>query len=453
MKFSIPRITYALNEWAFGRDTFKYLNQLKKTQWLSAKELKALQFEKLKALLIHAYEDTGYYKDLFDKFEFSPYTMNRFEDFYHIPLLTKSDIRKNLPRIISKKYEKRLTRSVTSSSTGEPLIFYVSRQSVSANNAARLRSREWWDITIGDREVDLWGCRRDFCGYGMLRKARDLFLNTRLLPVFQHMNKEVFLRYIAFIKKYKPKHIFCYAHGMYVLAKFAKEQKIHMVDTGVKVIFVTAEVLHDFQKEVIEDTFGCMVVNEYGAKDGGFMACDCPGRSMHVSAENVFIECLNDNQEAKPGEKGEVVVTNLNSYGMPFIRYKVGDEAVWSERSGCNCGRSLPILKTIVGRDTDYIVTPRGDLLHAQALVFIFRELNSIDYFKIVQTGKDKFTIHIIKNDKYNSDTENNIKRNIENVIRCKVNVDFNYITGIRDIDRGDKYKFVQSKIIKDFLK
>ena len=451
MSMRIPNIIFSLNEKIQGRSTLEYFEHLKKTQWYSGKELKELQFEKLKALLIYAHKNTEYYRETFDRVNFSPYAMNSFEDFQKVPILTKEDIRNRLDKFICKVEKRKLTRSVTSSSTGQPLIFYISSTRKSCDIACHLRLRDWWDIHIGDREAVLFGSGIYNAAQTGIKKIRDLLLNTHMLPIFRHFDSKAMREYIAFLRKYRPKHIFSYAHGIYMLAKYAKEQKLQLNDIGTKVIFVTAEVLHDFQRALIEEVFDCPVANEYGCKDGGFIAGECPNKSMHITADVIYLECIKNNRQVSPGEAGEAISTHLDSYGMPFIRYKSNDEVILADQKICGCGRQFPAIKKVIGRDTDYIITPKGDFLHAQALIFIFRELDSVNYFKIVQTGKDELVIYIVKNEKYNSGTEDFLKKKIGEVINEPVKIIFNYINN-EEVPDKNKHRFVESKILKDYL-
>ena len=116
---------------------------------------------------------------------------------------------------------------------------------------------------------------------------------------------------------------------------------------GLKAIFCTGEVLYDHQRELISETFGVPVANGYGARDAGFIAHECPAGKMHIAAEHVIVEILDESGQSVPkGEVGEIVITNLDGYAMPFIRYKTGDLGALADEQ-CPCGRGLPLMKEI----------------------------------------------------------------------------------------------------------
>ncbi|MCM8760896.1 MAG: phenylacetate--CoA ligase family protein [Candidatus Omnitrophica bacterium] len=448
MKHIIPRLIYGLNEKLTARQTFKSYNELKKTQSYSEEQLAEFQFEKLKRLLIHARDYTDYYKEAFAVSSFDPQAMESALDLRKAPLLKRSMIRKAPSRFISSDRRRKLSRLATSGSTGEPLIFYLSNERVSANKAAYLMLYEWWGLQIGDKEVVFWGSPRDFTAYNIAKKIRDRLLNTHLLPAF-NMSATTMFGYLDFIKRYRPKDIFGYAHSIYLLARYARNRGISMRNAAIRVVFTTAEVLHGFQRKTIEEVFGCPVSNCYGGRDSGLVAFECPAGSMHINP-NIITEVIKDATPVGEGIKGEIVVTDIDSYGMPFIRYCTGDEGVVGNRR-CACGRPYPIMDEIIGRDTDYVVSPSGEFIHPLALEYIFRELEGIDYFKIVQEKEDKLVVTMSVNDRFEKKLETDIKARIDGVMGVAIETIFRYV-GQDEIGSEGKYKFVVSEVIKKYL-
>jgi len=358
-------------------------------------------------------------------------------------------MRGNERRFISNDRRRRLERYATSGSTGHPLIFYYSNDRFSANRAAYLLLYNIWGLKIGDREAVLWGSSRDVSAYSIAKQIRDNLLNTRLLPAFR-LNEEIMRKYIAFIQKYRPKDIFGYAHSIYLLARFAKNRGLRLDDIGVKVVFTTAELLHDFQRKLIEEVFGCRVSNSYGGRDSGLVAFECPEGGMHLNP-NIITEFIKDGAPAGPGEKGEIVITDLESYGMPFIRYKTGDEGTRGDGRACKCGRAFPVIKEVLGRNTDHVVSPKGDLIHPLALEYVFRDIEGVDYFKIIQKKEDELVVEMVINQKFNKNLEPVIMDKIFQVMGQPISVIFRYIKE-GDVNKTeDKYKFVVSEIMDKY--
>lgn len=440
MKNKIAYITYAINEKCCGRNTSNYYKELKKIEQYSYAQIRDRQLGKLKPLLNHAYNSTGYYKQIFDKAGFGPAGVKTFEDFQKIPLLAKADIRNNPNGFVSSDRKQKLTRYATSGSTGEPLIFYISNERIASNKAVYLMLYDWWGLNIGDREIVLWGSQSDIGAYSIAKRLRDNLLNTRLLPAFK-ISESTMRQYVDFIKRYKPKDIFGYAHGIYLLARFAKNRNLKLDDLGIKVVFTTAELLHDYQRRLIEEIFGCPVSNTYGGRDINIVAFECPKGAMHLNP-NVLTEEVN----------GEIIITDLYSYGFPFIRYKTQDRGVLDVGKKCSCGSNLPIIKEILGRDTDYVVGPKGEFIHPLALEYIFRELEGIDYFRIVQKRENKLSVDLAISSKFDRNLEPALREKLSQAMGGPVDVTFNYIAE-DEIPAQDKHKFVVSEVIKKYFK
>jgi len=448
MTISLPYIIYSINERISGRNTLQLYRKLKEIESYPEEKLRDWQFKKLKALLVHSYRYVEHYKEAFDRAGFAPEKMSCLEDLQNVPLLAKEEMRGSEREFISKDKRRETTRYATSGSTGHPLIFYISNERFSGNRAAYLLLYSIWGLKIGDKEAVFWGSSRDISAYSVAKKVRDGLMRTHLMPAFK-MDEGTMKDYIDFIRRYRPANIFGYAHSVYLLARFAKNRDLRLDGLGIRVVFTTAELLHDYQRQLIEEVFGCPVSDCYGGRDSGLVAFECPSKSMHVNPA-MIAESIKDGKRAGPGETGEIVITDLFSYGTPFVRYRTGDHGIVSGKKGCPCGRNLPIIENITGRDTDYIVGPKGEFIHPLALEYIFREIEGIDYFRIVQKREDELAIDLAVNEKFDKDLEGSIRGKIVGVMG-PVTVRFNFI-GKDEIPAQDKYKFVVSEVIKKYL-
>jgi len=331
----------------------------------------------------------------------------------------------------------------TGGSTGEPLIFYVDRRRISYDRAAHLRARRWWGIDIGEKEIVLWGSPVELSTQDKLKDIRDWLFNTRLLSAFK-MSKTMMFKYAKIIKKYRPKHIFGYPSSIYLFSQFLEKHNIDLSNIGIKVIFVTADMLYDFQRKAIQETFKCPVANGYGGRDSGFIAHECPARSMHIT-DDIYVEFISTNKPVEPGERGEIIVTHLDNYAMPFIRYRTGDVAS-PEHKTCTCGRGSPLMSNIEGRTTDFIITPNGKIMHALSLIYILRDLEGIEAFKIIQKKKDYLIIKIVKNQKFTAGTQSRIKDEIIKTMETPVHIEIQFVNEIEP-EKSGKYRYVISEV------
>jgi phenylacetate-CoA ligase len=170
---------------------------------------------------------------------------------------------------------------------------------------------------------------------------------------------------------------------------------------------------------VIAEAFGAPVVIEYGSRDGGLIACGCPAGNLHVPDENVIVELLgSDGAPVTPGEIGEVVLTCLETFAMPIIRYRIGDLARAARLSGpsCPCGLAHTALAEVQGRVTDQIVCREADgvrRMHALVLMYALREAPGIRRFRIVQRSLEQIEVEVVCGSEFTPQVETDVHRKL----------------------------------------
>ncbi|MBM4136447.1 MAG: phenylacetate--CoA ligase family protein, partial [Nitrospira sp.] len=261
------------------------------------------------------------------------------------------------------------------------------------------------------------------------------------------LSKNKIPEFVKQICRFKPHCVFGYPSTIALFCQLATEQGYDLKGLDVKVVFSTAEVLYDYQKELISDAFGKIpVVNSYGSREGGFISHECPEGSLHVIDQNIIVEYLRDGKPVKPGEDGEIVITHLDNWAMPFIRYRTGDIAQLNTGK-CKCGRHLSIMNNIKGRTTDFIVTPDGRWQHGLSLIYVVRDIPGVEEFKIIQEALD--SIRVILRVHENLFPQNGTKRIIEGIKKRMgkvVNVQVEKVPEI-ERDASGKYRYVVSKV------
>lgn len=420
---------------------------MEQTQWLSHQEFQQLQIKKLKNLLIDVQKHVPYYQRLFNQLNFNPESINSLNDLYKLPLTSKSDIRQNLEQLKADDASG-LARFNTGGSSGEPLVFYIGKRRISHDVAAKWRATRWWGVDIGDPEIVIWGSPIELGSQDKVRLIRDKLLRTHLIPAFE-MSVEKVSGFIQQIQTFAPRMLFGYPSALAHIAKQAEKEGVSLNNLGIKVTFVTSERLYDYQREIIEKVFACPVANGYGGRDAGFIAHQCPDGRMHITAEDIIVEIVDKNGQNLPhGEVGEIVVTHLATRDFPFIRYQTGDVGVLSDEK-CHCGRGLPVLKEIQGRTSDFIIAQDGTVLHGLALIYILRDIEGIEEFKIIQQSKDHTDIHIVTNIQYNYSEEIKIVSAFKDRLGLSVDIKIEYIEGIKK-EKSGKFRYVVSHVEPD---
>lgn len=380
----VRHVAFPLQEVLKRHRTLRILDSLDKTQWLTPNEIRAHQVRDLRDFLSRIGSDVPYYRELFAKAGFDPTTADH-DALAALPLLDKDTIRANTERLRSERPEA-MQRSNTGGSTGSPLIFWLTRERVSHDVAAKLRSFEWWDVTFGDREAVVWGAPHELNSQDRVRRLRDRLFRSTLIPAFEMGDAHV-AGYIERLTALKPSIVFGYPSAIALIAERALRDGLALDRLGTKVVFCTAEQLYPHQRERIGEAFGCPVANGYGARDAGFIAHECPQGSLHVTAEDIVVETVDASGARVPaGAPGEIVVTHLRNTGFPFVRYRTGDLGVLSD-APCPCGRGLPVLAEVTGRTTDFVYARNGERIHALALIYVLRDIPEVREFRILQTS------------------------------------------------------------------
>lgn len=436
---------FPLQERLKKHDTVRVKQEMEQTQWWPPERLAALQAERLRALLTHAGQHVPYYRTLFTQTGFDPAQVRSVADLQRLPFLTKDVIRANTETLKAEQAVG-LARFNTGGSSGEPLIFFIGRERVSHDVAAKWRATRWWGVDIGDVEAVVWGSPIELGGQDRVKLLRDRLMRTELLPAFE-MSRERLDGFVQRIRQRRPRMLFGYPSALSKIAQHAADAGLRMDNLGIKVAFVTSERLYDEQRATIQRVFGCPVANGYGSRDAGFIAHECPSGGMHLTAEDVVVEIVDDEGRVLgPGGAGEIVVTHLATGDFPFIRYRTGDRAVLDDRR-CPCGRGLPMLREIQGRATDFVRAQNGTVMHGLALIYTLRDITGIAAFKIVQESLDLTRVQLVPNPACDvAAARARIEREFKARLGAAVQIEVDCVDHI-PAERSGKYRYVVSKV------
>lgn len=437
-------VFFPLHERLKGHSSVSVRRALERSQWWVPERLKSLQLQRLQALLRHANERVPYYRALFERMEFDPRSVRELSDLQRVPTLSKADIRANTNALKSSRAVG-LARSNTGGSSGEPLIFFIGRERVSHDVAAKWRATRWWGVDLGDPEIVVWGSPIELGAQDRIRTLRDRIMRSELLPAFE-MSEAKLDEFIARIRHRRPAMLFGYPSSLALIARHAEKRGIAMNDLGVKVAFVTSERLYDHQRETIARTFGCRVANGYGGRDAGFIAHECPMGGMHITAEDIVVEIIDPKGNAvPPGTAGEVVTTHLATRDFPFIRYRTGDIAILDDNP-CSCGRGLPLLKEIQGRATDFVVAADGTIMHGLALVYPIRDLPGIEAFKLVQEDLTLTRVVLVRGSQFAEGNLDHIRSALKQRLGNSVEIRIELVDSI-PAEASGKFRYVVSNL------
>jgi phenylacetate-CoA ligase len=391
------RLMYPLHERLLKRPTFSYLEELEQSQWLSREAMGELQERKLAELLKTADQHCPWHRERIRAANIDPAGPVSLTDLRRLPTMDKQDAVVHGEQMVWTGVPGGIFQYNTGGSSGQPLIFYYGRRRQAADAAGRMRARRWWGVEPGDREVYLWGAPVELDKTDRIKSLRDRLLNQLVLNAFEmssgHMDE-----YAAAIQSFRPHCLYGYASSMALLAAHIHERGIRLHLPGLKVVCTTGEPLFDHQRQLIGDVFGVPVANEFGSRDIGFTAHETPQGQMLLMSESIILEVLDEHgQPVATGESGEAVMTGLESFAQPFIRYRSGDVVRLSDEP-CRAGRGLHVIGEVLGRTTDFVVRSDGTIMHALAVIYVLRAVPGVGEFKIVQHSLVDIEVQVIPN-------------------------------------------------------
>lgn len=438
----VSSILFPVHERLKHHDTVALRRQMEQVQWWIPDRIQAFQLQRLRELLKDVAVNVPYYSELFTKLGFDPASIQSVADLQRLPFLTKSVIRANTDAL-RHSHAQGLARFNTGGSSGEPLIFFIGTKRVSHDVAAKWRATRWWGVDIGDPEIVVWGSPIELGKQDRIKHWRDKVLRTQLLPAFE-MSEAKLDQFVATIRRVKPRMLFGYPSALTHIAKHAQKRGVGMTDLGIKVAFVTSERLYDEQRDVISQVFGCKVANGYGGRDAGFIAHECPAGNMHLTADDIVVEIVDDAGQVQPaGVAGEIVVTHLSTNDFPFIRYRTGDIGVLGA-TPCSCGRGLPLLQDIQGRSTDFVVAADGTVMHGLSLIYILRDLIGVKSFKVVQETRALTRVQLVPDEHFSPDSVTQIVSGFKQRLGVDVNVVVDLVDNI-PAEKSGKFRYIIS--------
>lgn len=376
---------------------YKTINNMQK--W-SPDQIKEWQLSKLHQLIDNAYNYSVYYRELFDTNHIKPSDILTFSDLEKIPPLTKEIIRERFNDILlSNKDRYYYKPSATGGSTGDPTKYIKDNESWGFDNAFNTIMWKQVGYHYGDRFLAL-GSSSIF-PTNKCSVLHTLFYRMKGKYPFNAMNlsEEVLMNCVKTIQKRNIHFIYGYASAIYLLAKYVKRKNLGE-QLSIKACFPTSEILTNTYRATIEDAFGCVVLDSYGANDGGIVA-HSTGSGYKVGY-NCIVQ-IEQSQSQDRKNTGVALLTDVTNMVFPFIRYRLGDELELGD--GYNTFYNGQVLKKVIGRTSDIIELENGRNLTGPGFTILFKDLHVIGY-RIFKSAPMQITVEIVKGHGYDQDEE-----------------------------------------------
>lgn len=372
-----------------------------------------------------------------------------------LPVVTKNDFAEAPGAFPLSSKPESLLAVRTSGSTGRPMTFYRTREQDSYFWALRFRIWSWAGYAPGDPYLTINLNPR----LGWKKKLQDRLFRCAYLT-FNADNQDS-ERVLAALNRRRIEHLNGFSSSLYVLAS-------HMLRHGLKAPSVrgvtsTGDALYPPYREAIEQAFGLPVLDYYGAGGEGIhlasqtveTVAEAGGQGGRylLQPENALVEFLGPEGPVAPGELGRIVITQFHNTAMPLIRYELGDLAVPApDDAYCPSGRTLPLMERVEGRVPDLIVVPDGSYLVPHFFVVLFKNLQSVYRYQIVQTVAGRMTVRLVPQEGcLRAEVEDTIRRQVGMATRDLMAVDFEWL-GDLPLSGAGKRRLVISELSRQLV-
>jgi len=419
-------IDFRIRDFFYPVGIYRLNRTLERTQWFSRDELLAYQERHLAVVLDQAYNHVPYYRRLFKGLGLTPADIRCVDDLKKLPLLSKDTVCEGGTEFIAdnaKRY--RPVTYSTSGTSGVPMRIQLDRGARILEFVYYWRHWGWAGYRLGDRFAELrthFFLDRDSDAVSLWQPyLHGLMLNSNQLSLSRA--KEM----AGAIRRYRPKFLKGMAATLYFLALSFKQAGI--TDISFRGIFSTGEVLTPQYRAMMEQVFGCPVLDSYGHMEGTVAISQCMEGGYHINSDYGLLEF----DDPRPSEDGTAMVgravgTSLYNLAMPFIRYDMGDDIEFlPETETCPCGRTLPLVKVIHGRRDDMIITPDGRLV---TNMFVLPELvEGIRFAQFIQESPTVLHVNVVPGETWTKGEHEKLSCYVTKLVGKEIDVRMHQIT------------------------
>ena len=418
------------------RELIEYLKLGRRRQW-SASRRSDRQNRLFRKVVRRAYEDVPLYRSKLLSYQITPDSITSIDDLTQLPVFRKSDFNESpLENRVSRNADyTRMETVATSGSTGVPLQIGFSSSEGARRRACLLRT---------------------FVDLGAPFMHKRLVVKTDLRPTQPSFTRAL-LRFnlkscspekaCGLYVKYRPDVISGLPTVLHIFALEAKTKGVG--EFRPQLVVPSGEMLFPDTERLLRETFQAPVRPYYGCWEFGVVAAWCDqAAGYHLVTDNIVVECLKDGKAVKDQERGELTLTGLTSWEMPFIRYSTGDlaEVGWDP---CECGRLGPTIRNLYGREDDFLVLRDGRLIPPVLAIKPLFDLLSLRQYRVIQEGFENYRIEYAGIRDLTNDEQTRIKAYFSSVLGAS-EVDFQSYPELPSEASGKLRKVISRVIWKD---
>ncbi|HQO58535.1 MAG TPA: hypothetical protein PLT76_07410 [Candidatus Omnitrophota bacterium] len=481
-KYFLKKIVMPLSLRMSSNKGWRYYNDYIRADFEPIETRRARQWQRVLSLVNHAYHHVPFYRKKYDQAGIKPEHIKCEADFRKLPVITKKDLRENFPRnTVADNYPlERMRYSNTSGTTGASLILVHDHDDINHKYASKLRSWHLMGCDLGDTVVRITPNECQPClptgespdipllkylkmvlsRHKHARQAYYIFverhITNRLLnnrrfppPLNPDFSDKDLWDYIRVVQEFKPDFISGYPLYLYWLAHRIQKDRISI--PPLKGLDLTAGLSFPGMRQFISEQFRAPVFQNYGGCELGRVASSCPmsNGQMHVLEDHCYMEFIRANGDpARPGELANIIMTALNSYGMPFIRYEHGDVGSFAD-DPCPCRRTSCLMR-VAGRLQDLIMTADGHAIPSHEILELSLSHPGIKLFQLIQRAPDQFDFKFVPDALPQETDLDGLRDKLKHVLGPGADIRFQAVDYIRTASSG-KYRLVRSSTFEPF--
>lgn len=372
------------------------------------------------------------------------YESCRGKPLHEFPFLEKTDLLNNLEKISTIKEERAIV-SLRGGTTGASMKVLYDPRDMQERFAVLDHFRSKYGYELGEKVA--WFSGKDLVRPKDLERGncfRDDYINKiRFFSTF-HISEKNFESYWSAFKDYSPKYIVGFPSSVYDLCCMALERNLTYPGV-VEVFFPTAETVLQSHRDVIGKVFGCALADQYASSEGAPFILQCEQGALHLHPLTGVFEVLDENM--KPAEEGELVVTSFTTHGTPLVRYRVGDRVRLAPKSQvCKCGSPFQIVEYIDGRSSDFIFSRENGRVNLGNISNCTKDVSGIRCFQISQDQENRVEVRLVASPAFDENQRDVFERALRQRLGKEMKIE---IFQVDEISREKSGKF---RIVKNSL-
>ncbi len=404
---------------------------------------------KLRNILIHAYETSPYYRKSWEAVGFRPSVAFKSDHLQQLPFLTKSIIREQKSLLVSERFQSHeLDMSYTGGTTGTQTSFCMDHACKISRVGRQRAILELCGYRRGMRRALVWGVHSDLPPQNVRGNFKQWFrryASNEETLCCTVMNDRMMMDYHSKLLRFRPEVLYGYPSALAQLGRFIQDRGLEPV--RVSTIITTAERLGGANRRQLIQMYGGNVFNLYCTREHGCIGFECERhQGLHIDTGSIFMEIVKDGQRVEPGQLGEIVITDLRNYGMPFIRSRTGDTGAYAKHR-CECGSPFPLLRELDGRSSDLVYRPDGSVVPGLMLTDLFMDLPSIRFVQFVQENVKQLDVLLVVTEAFSGQVQTEVVRQARELMGGEIDIRVKLVDDISRNPRSGKIEEIVCKV------